>query len=148
VAEQQKPAEPTTVTDGGASLPGSVASWPIASLQRRFGALMIDWLLCLLITGFMGRFTSNWAPFVLIVEYAFFIGLFGQTPGMRLVRIACVSVSDGRPIGVWRAFVRGVLLAVLVPALVMDQQRRGWHDRAAGSVVITTQPSAAADRSS
>jgi hypothetical protein len=33
-----------------------------------------------------------------------------------------------------------VLLAVLVPALIMDRQRRGWHDRAAGSIVITAQP--------
>jgi uncharacterized RDD family membrane protein YckC len=124
------------------------ASLPVASLQRRFGALMIDWLLCLLIAGFMGPFPNNWAPFVLIVEYAFFIGLFGQTPGMRLMKIACVSVADGRPIGIPRAFLRGVLLAVVVPALVMDRQRRGWHDRAAGSVMIMTQQPAAADRSS
>jgi uncharacterized RDD family membrane protein YckC len=109
---------------------------------------MVDWLLCLLIARFMGPFPNNWAPFVLIVEYAFFIGLFGQTPGMRLAKIACVSVANGGPIGIPRAFVRGVLLAVLVPALVMDRNRRGWHDRAAGSVVIATQPSAAADRSS
>jgi uncharacterized RDD family membrane protein YckC len=140
VTEQQKPAEPA-VTESNAAMPGSVVeSRPVASLQRRFGALMIDWLLCLLVAGFLGRFPNNWAPFVLIVEYAFFIGLFGQTPGMRLTRIACVSVADGRPIGIPRAFVRGVLLAVLVPALIMDRQRRGWHDRAAGSIVITAQP--------
>jgi hypothetical protein len=30
----------------------------------------------------------------------------------------------------------------------MDRNRRGWHDRAAGSIMIATQPSAAADRSS
>jgi uncharacterized RDD family membrane protein YckC len=147
VAEQQKPVEPAAVTDSSAPVSGSLAAaLPVASLRRRFGALMVDWLLCLLIAGFMGPFpNNNWAPFVLIVEYAFFIGLFGQTPGMRLVKIACVSVADGRPIGIPRAFVRGVLLAVVVPALIMDRQRRGWHDRAAGSIVITTRP-AATDR--
>jgi uncharacterized RDD family membrane protein YckC len=119
-------------------------SLPIASLQRRFGALMLDWLLCLLIAGFIGKFPNNWAPVVLIVEYTFFIGLFGQTPGMRLLKVACVSVDDGRPIGPWRALIRGALLALLVPALIMDKQRRGWHDRAAGSVVIATDPRAAA----
>jgi uncharacterized RDD family membrane protein YckC len=118
---------------------------PVASLQRRFGALMVDWLLCLLVAGFLGRFPNNWAPFVLIAEYAFFIGLFGQTPGMRLLKIACVSIADGQPVGVLRAFVRGVLLALLVPALVMDKQRRGWHDRAAGSIMVATHPRAAAD---
>ncbi|MGC9667215.1 RDD family protein [Planosporangium sp. 12N6] len=122
------------------------APWPVASLQRRFGALMIDWLLCLLVAGFLGRFPNNWAVFVLVVEYAFFLGLFGQTPGMRLTGIACVSAADGRPIGIPRAFLRGVLLALLVPALIMDRYRRGWHDRAAGSVVVATKPAAAADR--
>jgi uncharacterized RDD family membrane protein YckC len=123
---------------------GSVVPWPVADLRRRFGALMIDWLLCLLVARLLGPFPNNWAPFVLIVEYAFFIGLFGQTPGMRLMRVAAVSIADGRPIGIPRAFVRGVLLALLVPALIMDRQRRGWHDRAAGSIVIATKPSAAA----
>jgi uncharacterized RDD family membrane protein YckC len=127
--------EPATVGDGGAAM-----EWPVAPLHRRFGALMIDWLLCLLISAFVGEFPNNWAPFILIAEYAFFIGLFGQTPGMRLTKIACVSVTDGRPIGIPRAFLRGVLLAVVVPALIMDRQGRGLHDRVAGSIVIMTQP--------
>jgi uncharacterized RDD family membrane protein YckC len=120
---------------------GEVTSWPIAGLQRRFGALLVDWLLCLLVAGLLDRFPNNWAPVVLIVEYAFFLGLFGQTPGMRLTRIACVSIVDGRPVGIPRAFLRGVLLALFVPALIMDRQRRGWHDRAAGTIVIDTRPS-------
>ena len=64
-----------------------VAPWQIATMQRRFGALLVDWLLCLLVAGFLGRFPNNSAPLVLIVEYTFFLGLFAQTPGMRLPRI-------------------------------------------------------------
>jgi uncharacterized RDD family membrane protein YckC len=101
---------------------------------------MVDWLLCLLAAGFLDRFPNNWAPFVLIVEYAFFVGLFGQTPGMRLTGIACVSIVDGRPVGIPRAFARGFLLALFVPALIMDRQRRGWHDRLAGTIVIDARP--------
>lgn len=142
VAEQQKPVKPATVTDSNAPVAGPVASWPVPTLLRRFGALMVDWLLCLLVARIMGPFPhNNWAPIVLIVEYAFFLGLFGQTPGMRLMKIACVSVADGRPVGIPRAFLRGLLLALLVPALIMDRQRRGWHDKAAGSIVIETRPS-------
>jgi uncharacterized RDD family membrane protein YckC len=132
VVEQQNSA--------GSAVTGEVTSWPVPTLLRRFGALMVDWLLCLLVAGFLDRFPNNWAPFVLIIEYAFFIGIFGQTPGMRLTRIACVSIVDGRPIGIPRAFLRGVLLALLVPALIMDRRRRGWHDRAAGSIVIDARP--------
>lgn len=109
-----------------------------APLVRRFGALLIDWILCLLVSGLFARpLTQGWAPvIVLIAEYAFFLGLFGQTPGMRLTQLRCVGVLDRKPVGIPRAFVRAVLLALVVPALIMDADRRGLHDRAAGTIVV------------
>ncbi|MEV0271883.1 RDD family protein [Hamadaea sp. NPDC050747] len=110
----------------------------VPTLFRRFVALFVDWLLCLLVSGFFvpDLRTATWEPVaVLILEYAFFLGLFGQTPGMRLARIRCVSVDGGGPIGVPRAALRGFLLALVVPALIMDTDRRGVHDRFARSVI-------------
>jgi uncharacterized RDD family membrane protein YckC len=124
-------------------VPGEVTDWPVADLQRRFLALMADWILCLLVGRLLGPGAESWgAPFVLVVEYAFFVGVFGQTPGMRLLKVACVSIVDGKPIGIPRALLRGVLLAPLVPALIMDRQRRGLHDRAAGSIVVDSRSAA------
>ncbi|MGC4788779.1 RDD family protein [Micromonospora sp. DT178] len=107
------------------------------SLGRRFGALVIDWVLCLLVAGgFADPVHDGWAPvLVLIVEYGFFLGLFAQTPGMFITKIRCVAWADGGRIGVARALLRGLLLALVVPALLMDGHRRGLHDRLAGSVV-------------
>ena len=109
-----------------------------ASLARRFGALLVDWLLCVLIAGAFAKPTqSPWlAPSVLVLEYGLFLGFFGQTPGMWVTRIRCVSVTDGGVIGVPRALLRGLLLMLLVPALIMDRQQRGLHDRAAGSIMV------------
>jgi uncharacterized RDD family membrane protein YckC len=64
------------------------------------------------------------------------IGLFGQTPGMALAGLRCISIRDGGAIGLGRALLRAVLLALLIPAVFLDGDRRGLHDRAAGSVVI------------
>ena len=47
-----------------------------------------------------------------------------------MTRIRCVSWADGGRIGMPRALLRGVLLALVVPALIMDGDRRGLHDRA------------------
>jgi uncharacterized RDD family membrane protein YckC len=111
--------------------------WELAPLTRRFGALVVDWILCVLISGFFAPLSDDpWPPLILVVEYAFFLGLFGQTPGMRVARIRCVSVRGGGPIGVPRAALRGVLLALVVPGLILDRYRRGLHDRAAGSVML------------
>jgi uncharacterized RDD family membrane protein YckC len=112
-------------------------STELASLQRRFGALFIDWILCLLIAGFFGPPRGNpWPSVILVAEYAFFLGLFGQTPGMWATKIRCVSVRDGGVIGIPRAALRGLLLALVIPGLLMDRHRRGWHDKAAGSVML------------
>jgi uncharacterized RDD family membrane protein YckC len=109
----------------------------LATLNQRFGALLVDWLLCLLITWPFGRpgWTGMWALLVLVAEYVFFVGLFGQTPGMRLLGIRCLSAISGKTLGAPRALLRSLLLVLVIPALIMDDYGRGLHDRAAGSVV-------------
>jgi uncharacterized RDD family membrane protein YckC len=125
------------VADGG-----QARNWEPASLLRRFGALLIDWISCLLVTGtFTSPVASSWVPVAILVgEYAFFVGLVGQTPGMWLARIRCVSVDDQHPVGIPRGLLRGVLLALVVPALIMDSDRRGIHDRLANTAVMTLRP--------
>jgi len=113
------------------------------TLLRRFAALFVDWVLCLLIAGLVADPRRvAWVPVaILVFEYSFFVGLFGQTPGMWLLKIRCVSVRDGAPVGPLRGLIRGLLLALVVPALIMDKDRRGLHDRAAGTVVRSAEPS-------
>ena len=52
---------------------------------------------------------------------------FGQTPGMRLM---------GLRLALWRAVVRTGLLVLLVPALVVDADGRGLHDRLTDTAVV------------
>lgn len=114
---------------------GSVAGfWP------RLAALVIDSVLSALVAAFFTRPEPPrlWSAAVLVLMYTFFLGFFAQTPGMKLMRVACVNVRDSKPIGVPRALIRALLLQLFVPALVMDSDLRGWHDRAAGSIVIRT----------
>ncbi|MEH1168331.1 RDD family protein [Micromonospora sp. CPCC 205539] len=122
-------------------LPAAPATDPTftpPSLGRRFGALIIDWVLCLLVSNiFGGSIQHPWlTPTVLVVEYGLFLGLFAQTPGMYITKIRCVNWHDGGRIGVPRGLLRGLLLAVVVPALIMDEHRRGIHDRLADSVIV------------
>ena len=121
--------------------PKAYAAVP-ATLGRRFVALLVDWMVCLVIGGiFADPLRDGWPPvLVLVLLYGFFLGLFGQTPGMWVTRIRCVGVADGQPVGIPRALLRGLLLALVVPALIMDSDRRGLHDRAAGTIVVARAP--------
>jgi uncharacterized RDD family membrane protein YckC len=71
-----------------------------------------------------------------------FWSLVGQTPGMRLLSIR-LDVAGSREVGFRRAVRR--LLAVwlaLLPAglgflaILLSPERRGWHDRIAGTMVV------------
>ena len=129
-------------SDNPASGAFDLAAAQPANFGRRFGALLIDWALCLLVASFYAdpRVVA-WPPVaVLIVLNTVCIGLFGQTPGMALAGVRCVSSADGGAIGLARALLRAVLLALLIPAVILDANRRGLHDRAAGSIVILARP--------
>ncbi|MFE7105094.1 RDD family protein [Streptomyces sp. NPDC057575] len=115
--------------------PGSVAP-----LGRRFGAVFIDWALCLLIAyGLFARgdqqAAGNWALGIFLVLSVLTVGTIGCTPGKRLLGIRVVSENGGRlPFG--RVVVRSVLLCLAIPALVWDRDGRGLHDRLARAVQV------------
>ena len=74
------------------------------------------------------------------------LGLYGWTPGMLFMQVRCVRV-DGRPPGLWRAFVRTAfysayqylqcifLVSVWVP-MVFSKTHRGFQDMIVGTFVI------------
>src|SRR4051794_25825214 len=119
-----------------------LVAFEVASFARRFVALLIDWALCTLVAGLITDLrTDPWPQLgVFVLVHAFFVGLFGQTVGMAVARIRCVSVADGRAIGLPRALLRAVLLALVIPAVINDGDGRGLHDRAVGSAVVVRSP--------
>ena len=115
--------------------PGSVAP-----LGRRFGALFVDWGLCMLIAyGLLAdgdwQASGNWALGVLLVLSVLTVGTVGFTPGKRLFGLRVVAVNGGR-IGFGRVLVRTVLLCLAVPALIWDRDGRGLHDQLGRAVQV------------
>ncbi|HTZ94518.1 MAG TPA: RDD family protein [Streptosporangiaceae bacterium] len=121
---------------------GSVAGW-----SRRLGALLIDWVVCSVIAiaffyhpqaGHTAAVLTQprlWTPAVFGVEDCLLTAFTGFTIGKRLVGLRVVRL-DGQPVGLPRAFVRTLLLMLVVPAMMMDRDLRGLQDKAAGTIVI------------
>ncbi len=112
----------------------------IAPLGRRFGALFIDWGLCLVIAyGLLadrdGQAAGNWALGTFLVLSMVTVGTVGFTPGKRIFGLRVIAENGGR-LGVLRVVVRSVLLCLAVPALVWDRDGRGLHARHARAVQV------------
>ncbi|UGY91016.1 RDD family protein [Streptomyces gobiensis] len=115
--------------------PGSVAP-----LGRRFGAIFIDWLLCVLIaygllSGDGMRGAGNWALLVFGVMAFLTVGTIGSTPGKRVLGLRVISVTGDR-LTLPRVLVRTALLVLAIPALIWDRDGRGLHDRLSGAVQV------------
>lgn len=115
-----------------------------AGFGRRLAALTVDWLLGYLIAGLfagpdaLGSPNFSWTVMgVWFVLTAVAVAAFGITPGMAVLGIR-VAALRANLVGVPRALLRTALLALVLPALVRDADGRGWHDRAASTIVVRT----------
>jgi uncharacterized RDD family membrane protein YckC len=106
----------------------------VASMGRRFLALLLDWLICTVISLAVFR-TQLWTLPIFAVEAYLLTALAGMTIGKRLMGIR-VARLDGRPVGFGWALLRTLLLLAVVPPLVTDRDLRGLHDRAANTIVL------------
>ncbi len=111
-------------------------SGSVAPLTRRALALLVDWLLALLVGETLLPGLSSFAPLlVFAVVQVVLVGTLGFGVGHRLLGLR-VERPLGGPAGPVAALVRTVLLVLVVPAVVVDDDGRGLHDRAAGTVVV------------
>ena len=113
--------------------PGSLASF-----GSRIGAFLVDAVAAALVAGLVTApsLPGNWSlvPFGLITVGT--LVAFGQTPGMRLLGLRLAHPRAGERLALWRAVVRTGLLMLLLPALVVDADGRGLHDRLTDTAVV------------
>jgi uncharacterized RDD family membrane protein YckC len=115
-------------------------------MGRRLVGFLVDCVLAGLVTTLLLRVlgvhaqnmqTQNyWAVVVWFVITVAGVGFFGFTPGMALFGIGVARIDGAVMVGLPRAVVRSVLVAIIVPAAVWDADHRGLHDRAAGTIAV------------
>lgn len=121
--------------------PGSVAR-----PGRKLGGFLVDTVFASLITSAFVRpefldthsmqVQNYWSVLTWLVITVIGIAFFGATPGMLLLRIRVARLDGATMVGVWRALVRQVLVALIIPAVIWDIDFRAWHDKAVRTVVV------------
>ena len=64
------------------------------------------------------------------------VRLFGFTPGQYALGLQVASTDKRLHVGTGRAAVRGLLIALVVPALFTDTEGRGFQDRLTATAVV------------
>jgi uncharacterized RDD family membrane protein YckC len=114
----------------------------VAGFGEKLLALIIDLLLSSVIgliivrPGSVGEErTWNWTSVgVFVIVSAGLLMTTGRTIGQRVMALQVVRL-DGQRIGA-RALFRQLLVALLVPPLITDRDRRGLHDRFCNTLVV------------
>jgi uncharacterized RDD family membrane protein YckC len=134
-----EPAPPSQDHVRGAAL-GLPAEGPgsLAGFGQRIGAFAVDAIASALVTGLVTApdLPGNWSLLTFGVLTVLFLLTTGQTPGMRLLGLRLAHPEQGRRLAPWRGVVRTALLVLLVPALLVDADGRGLHDRLTDTAVI------------
>jgi uncharacterized RDD family membrane protein YckC len=106
-------------------------------------ALLVDWLIAYGLAAL--AMTLGWvtpaslSTAVLVVWFVIgvtAVRLFGFTPGQLALGLGVTTLREQKHVGLGRAVVRGVLIALVVPALFVDTDGRGLHDRVTGTAVV------------
>lgn len=113
----------------------------MASLWRRALGLLVDWIIAQLISTFAfgadlgAGGAQSFVPLgVLAVINVLSITAFAATPGQALLRLQVLQLRPGSfPLQV---VIRTALLCLFIPAVLTDGHGRGFHDAAAGTVIV------------
>ncbi|KAA0083615.1 RDD family protein [Mycolicibacterium sp. P9-64] len=115
----------------------------LARMGRRIGALLIDWFIAYglaalgMTFGLVSMTTLSTAVLVVwFVLGVLSVRLFGFTPGQLACGLLVVPVDGREHVGIGRAVVRGLLIALVIPAVVTDADLRGLQDRLTNTAVV------------
>ena len=133
------PEPPSPERTRGAAL-GLPADGPgsLASFGTRVTAYFVDAIAAAFVAGLFTapKLPGLWSLVSFAAITIVSLVAFGQTPGMRVCGLRLAHPVQGRRLAVWRAVVRTALLCLLVPALVVDADGRGLHDRLTDTAVV------------
>jgi hypothetical protein len=117
--------------------PGSVATLP-----RRAAQFLLDAVLAGLVAALFTfpALPQNWSLLSWAVLVVVPLAVLGMTPAMVMLGLRVVRLDrpDAAGVGLLWALVRTASVFFVIPALIVDRDVRGIHDRASRTIVVRT----------
>lgn len=116
----------------------------LAGVWQRSFALLLDWSASLLIVRLLVpelTFGSDlygvWTMAVFALEVIILTWFTGASFGQKIIGIGVVSYR-GERLKFWQVLARTLMILLVIPAVVMDKDKRGLHDILVGAGVVKT----------
>ena len=107
----------------------------VARFGRRLGALSIDWGIAVVISVAFFAYDPFATLLVFVGMQIVMTVIVNASIGHALLGLRVVPMEGGL-LGVWRPIVRALLIALVIPAIVWDDNNRGLHDRASRTILL------------
>lgn len=123
----------------------------LAAVGPRLGAFAVDAITSTLIAALFvqalhhgragqhsmaDRLPGYWSLIPFALDYLLGMLVAGRTVGMYLFGLRIIRVDRPAAVNPWRAALRTALLILLVPALALDKDGRGLHERCTDTAVV------------
>lgn len=107
-------------------------------MGARAAALAIDVVLAALVAGLFTapELPRNWSLLSWVLITGVSVSFFGFTPGMGALGIRVVRMDGAAMVGPIRAIPRTIMTGLVIPAVIWNDDGRGLHDRAVGTIVV------------
>lgn len=126
---------------GGGYWPGKKFGLPESgprstpSYLRRVGGLAIDWAIAVGLAIAFFDYHPMWTLVLFVALHALFGLTTAGSPGHHAFRMRIAPIRGG-PLGIVAPLVRPLLIALVLPALLTDEDMRGAHDRLVGTILV------------
>lgn len=109
----------------------------MATIGRRIPALIVDWLVA---TGISWMFFNNHELVTLgifALEQFLLVSTLGYSIGHWIFGIKVRPEESGRTyVGFLRGALRSVMICLVLPPVIWDENGRGMHDRIAKTILV------------
>lgn len=103
--------------------------------NRRIAGLAIDWVLAMGVSALFFGFGSLSIIAVFIVLHMVGGLLAAGSPGHLAMKMRIAPIKGGR-LGIIAPLVRPLLIALVIPPLISDDDQRGAHDQLVGTILV------------
>ena len=86
--------------------------------------------------GAASHLPGSWSLIPLAIDYVVGLLLGGQTLGMHLFGVRVVRIDGDPGLSPLLAAMRTAMLFALIPAVIVDRDARGLHDRLTGTAAV------------